>query len=261
VNYYPFHIGDYVSATRHLSWEEDAAFRRLLDTYYTTEKAIPTDFRQACRLVMAQTESQREAVQTVLSEFFELTDSGWINKRADAEISAMKEKQQKQRDKANKRWANAATDNAAMPQHEKSDAVASKNDADAMPPTPTPTPTPTPRNRNTTPAPSAWVSSSELISDGLPESLAGEWLAHRKAKKAKLTALAWAGFKAEASKAGWTVEEAVRKALFRNWTAFEADWVGNASTFARDGPANRQASIEARNKAAGEEWLRQEGVV
>ena len=33
------HIGDYLSATRHLSWEEDAAFRRLLDTYYSTEKA------------------------------------------------------------------------------------------------------------------------------------------------------------------------------------------------------------------------------
>ena len=25
MNYYPFHIGDYVSATRHLTWDEDAA--------------------------------------------------------------------------------------------------------------------------------------------------------------------------------------------------------------------------------------------
>ena len=40
MNYYPFHIGDYLSATRHLSWEEDAAYRRLLDTYYTTEKPV-----------------------------------------------------------------------------------------------------------------------------------------------------------------------------------------------------------------------------
>jgi uncharacterized protein YdaU (DUF1376 family) len=140
LNYYPFHIGDYVSATRHLSWEEDAAFRRLLDTYYTTEKPIPADMRQACRLVMAQTDSQREAVQTVLAEFFEATELGWINKRADAEIAAMKEKQQKQRDKANKRWGNAKQEGAAMPRHEELDATASKSDADAMPPTPTPTP-------------------------------------------------------------------------------------------------------------------------
>ena len=140
INYYPFHIGDYVSATRHLSWEEDAAFRRLLDTYYTTEKPIPLDHRQACRLVMAQTESQREAVRTVLEEFFEQTPDGWVNKRADTEIEAMREKQQKQRDKANKRWGSAKGGNSALPRHEASDATASKSDADAMPPTPTPTP-------------------------------------------------------------------------------------------------------------------------
>jgi hypothetical protein len=129
-----------------LSWEEDAAFRRLLDTYYTTEKPIPADLRQACRLVLAQTESQREAVRVVLEEFFDLTESGWVNKRADNEIASMKEKQEKQRDKANKRWKGAA----AVPQQGVIDAAASVIDADAVPPTPTPTPTPTP-NKPPTP--------------------------------------------------------------------------------------------------------------
>lgn len=145
MNYYPFHIGDYLSATRHLSWEEDAAYRRLLDTYYTTEKALPKELRAVCRLVLATTDGQREAVETVLREFFELTDEGWINRRADGEIVAMREKQQKQRDKANKRWQKpeSADGNApAMPRHESGDAMASKSDANAMPPTPTPTPTP-----------------------------------------------------------------------------------------------------------------------
>jgi len=143
VNYYPFHIGDYLSATRHLSWEEDAAYRRLLDTYYTTEKALPADLRAVCRLVLATTESQREAVRVVLDEFFELTSAGWVNTRADAEIEAMREKQQKQRDKANKRWHKPETEHgnaSAMPQQAKQDAAASKSDANAMPPTPTPTP-------------------------------------------------------------------------------------------------------------------------
>ena len=147
VNYYPFHIGDYLSATRHLSWEEDAAYRRLLDTYYTNEKPLPADLRAVCRLVLAQTEAQREAVRVVLEEFFELTDAGWVNGRADAEILAMREKQQKQRDKANKRWAKPLTESGkapAMPRHEDSDAAASIPHADAMPPTPTRTPTPTP---------------------------------------------------------------------------------------------------------------------
>ena len=48
--------------------------------------------------------------------------------------------------------------------------------------------------------------------------------------------------------------------LMADWQAAWRTWVGNAATFARAGPTNRQASIEARNKAAGEEWLRQEGL-
>ena len=143
MNYYPFHIGDYASKTRHLSWEEDTAYRRLMDVYYTTEKPIPLDVRQACRLVMAQTEAQREAVRTVLQEFFEETENGWINARVERELVAMREKQNKQREKANKRWhkPEAEPGNAAA---SKTDAAASKTHAEAMPPTPTPTPTPTP---------------------------------------------------------------------------------------------------------------------
>ncbi len=155
MNYYPFHIGDYLSATRHLSWEEDAAYRRLLDTYYTNEKPLPIEVRAVCRLVLATTEGQREAVKVVLEEFFDLTPDGWRNSRADAEIAEMQVKQQKQRDKANAMWekrravtgTSTAPEHAsapALPQQGKSDAAASKLDADAMPPTPTPTPTPTP---------------------------------------------------------------------------------------------------------------------
>lgn len=99
MNYYPFHIGDYLSATRHLTWTEDAAYRRLLDTYYTTEKPLPSELRAVCRLVLATTDEQREAVQVVLSEFFELTSAGWINVRADAEINSMRVKQSAQEDK------------------------------------------------------------------------------------------------------------------------------------------------------------------
>ena len=147
MNYYPFHIGDYVSATRHLSWEEDAAYRRLLDTYYTTEKPLPAELRSVFRLVLAATEAQREAVRVVLEEFFELTDEGWTNSRADAEIAEMRVKQQKQRDKANKRWQSRKQEPGiapALPRHAEADSTASKGGADAMPPTPTPTPTPTP---------------------------------------------------------------------------------------------------------------------
>lgn len=93
MNFYPFHIGDYASATRHLTWDEDAAYRRMLDVYYTSEAPLPADTKKICRLVVATTKVQRDAVQSVLNDFFECTDAGWVNRRADAEIAAMREKQ------------------------------------------------------------------------------------------------------------------------------------------------------------------------
>jgi uncharacterized protein YdaU (DUF1376 family) len=95
MNYYPFHIGDYISATRHLSWEEDAAFRRLLDLYYLRESPIPADVHEAARLVrMSQ---HVECVESVLRELFFLTPEGWRNSRCDAEIERMRDKQAKAR--------------------------------------------------------------------------------------------------------------------------------------------------------------------
>ena len=97
MNYYPFHIGDYASATRHLSWDEDAAYRRLLDVYYTHEKPIPD--AKVIRFTGAQTKSQREAVATVLSEFFVLGEEGWRHERCDSEIDSMRVKQAMQEEK------------------------------------------------------------------------------------------------------------------------------------------------------------------
>jgi uncharacterized protein YdaU (DUF1376 family) len=227
VNYYPFHIGDYLSATRHLSWEEDAAYRRLLDTYYTTEKPLPADLRSVCRLVLAQTDTQREAVRIVLEEFFELTEFGWINHRADVEIDAMRDKQQKQREKANKRWQKPREElgNApAVPQHTKDDAAASNTNADAMPPTPTPTPTPTPVNVNTKSAP-RFDAQAHLSSLGVCEGVARDWLAQRKTLKAAATETAIAGIQSEAMKAGVTLERALAECCSRGWRGFKAEWL------------------------------------
>ncbi|MDR3015214.1 MAG: YdaU family protein [Delftia acidovorans] len=247
MNYYPFHIGDYVSATRHLSWDEDCAYRRLLDTYYTTEGALPAELRAVCRLVLATTTEQREAVEIVLKEFFELTEAGWVNSRADKEIEVMRGKQEKQRERANKRWAkkpeggdeqapsntgngngstgaSAGDEHAAMPRHEESDATASEVHANAMPPTPTPTPTPTPintpsnegvtRKRSTTPARPADV----------PDNVWNDFLAVRKAKRAPLTDTALEGIAREAAKAGLSLADAIAYCCEAGWQGFNAGW-------------------------------------
>jgi len=219
MNYYPFHIGDYVSATRHLSWEEDAAYRRLLDTYYMTEKPLPAELRAVCRLVLATTESQREAVAVVLEEFFESTPEGWINTRADQEIAAMREKQHKQREKANKRWhkPEAAPGNAtASP----TDAAASKADADAMPPTPTPTP-------NTSSLRSEVATRKRATSrpGDVEEQTWSDWLALRKAKRAPVTDTVVEEARKEAGLAGLTLDAFLRVWCVRGSQGLRADWL------------------------------------
>ena len=109
MNYYEHHLGDYAAATAHLSWDEDMAYQRLMRAYYRTEKPIPADIKAACRLVRADSRSQRDAVASVLREFFELLDDGWHQRRCDAEITRYRDKQAKASRSANARWATKPT--------------------------------------------------------------------------------------------------------------------------------------------------------
>lgn len=123
MNFYTFHIGDYTSATGHLSWDEDMAYRRLIEAYYIREEPIPLEPRAVYRLARASTEEQRHAVDVVLSEFFQRTDRGFVHHRCEEEIAAARAKKERASENANKRWKNAVAS--------KSDAVALKNDAKA----------------------------------------------------------------------------------------------------------------------------------
>lgn len=87
MNYYPFHIGDYAKDTAHLSMIEDGAYRRLLDLYYVSEKPLPADKQRIHRLARALTKQEKQAIDTMLSEFFTLTDEGWTHARCDGEIA------------------------------------------------------------------------------------------------------------------------------------------------------------------------------
>ena len=97
MNYYKHHIGDYDSATAHLSWGEDMAYTRLLRLYYRREGPLPVDFKQICRLIRAG-KKEEPFVQVVLEEFFILEDDGWYNSRADEEISQSQSRSEKNRE-------------------------------------------------------------------------------------------------------------------------------------------------------------------
>jgi len=105
LNYYEHHLGDYLRDTAHLSMLEDGAYRRLLDAYYIRESALPTELRDVFRLVRAQTKQDREAVETVLREFFEATPEGWKHSRCEREVARFQDKQRKAKASAEARWS------------------------------------------------------------------------------------------------------------------------------------------------------------
>jgi uncharacterized protein YdaU (DUF1376 family) len=89
MHFYKFHIGDYMSHTRHLSHYEDLAYRRLLDFYFLHEQ--PIKHRDAARHIGMR--DHEEDVLTVLNEFFLSTENGFINVRADKEIAEFRKHQ------------------------------------------------------------------------------------------------------------------------------------------------------------------------
>lgn len=100
MHYYQFHIGDYMSHTRHLSLMEDLAYRRLLDFYFLHEQ--PIKHRDIARQIGMREHEQD--VLTVLNEFFLSTEDGFVSPRADKEIKQYKEFSEAGKRGAAKRW-------------------------------------------------------------------------------------------------------------------------------------------------------------
>ena len=76
------------------------------------------------------------------------------------------------------------------------------------------------RNKNTR----ARSGSADLLPD-VPENVAADYIAIRKAKKAPLTSTAVDGLRREAERAGMSLADVLRLCCERGWIGFKADWV------------------------------------
>ena len=199
MHYYQFNIGDYASHTRHLDLLEDLAYRRILDLYYLHERPLNGD----ATLVAKQIGMRDEAalVRDVLNEFFEKTDEGYVNARADKEIAHYQSKieQASRAGKASaERRLNARSTDVQL--NNKQETINIKQET---------------KKKATVVA----------TPEGVSQSVWDEFVAHRKAKKAKVTELVIQGIAKEATKAGWSLEDALKETIVRNWQSFKAEWV------------------------------------
>ena len=192
MNYYQFHIGDYISHTRNLSLLEDLAYRRLLDEYYLHEQPLVTGVEALARQIGMRDHATE--IKFVLECFFELTDAGWVNSRADREISKYREYAEAGKRGAAKRWGGYSPPNAEPMQTINHKPITNKKNIYATP-------------------------------DGVSESVWQDFVILRKSKKAAITQTAINGLEREAKKAHLSLEAALRMCCERGWIGFKADWV------------------------------------
>lgn len=102
MHYYQFNIGDYSARTAHLSPIEDLAYRRMIDLYVKNESPLPKKVEEIARLTRLR--GHEESIKIVLSDFFTLTKSGWVDETIQQIVDKYKEKSEKAKKSAKARW-------------------------------------------------------------------------------------------------------------------------------------------------------------
>lgn len=86
MNYYQHHIGDFNNATRCLTRVERSVYRDLIELYYDKEGPLSGNIKFLQKLVLAVSDEEKEALNTVLEMFFTYEDDQFRNSRCDSEI-------------------------------------------------------------------------------------------------------------------------------------------------------------------------------
>ena len=198
MHYYQFNIGDYQSHTSHLSETEDLAYRRMLDWCYLHEKPLPVDPEEISRLVRMRTHS--ESIAIVLEEFFVNQNEGWFSERVNKEIQHYRDKIEKAskagKASAQQRFNGRSTDVQPTNNHK-------------------------PITNNQEPVKKEKIEAPAGVT---PETWAA-FVQQRKTKKAQITQLVLDSIAKQASLASWSLEDALKEIVVRNWTSFNAEWV------------------------------------
>lgn len=218
----PMYWADYVADTRHLSRDEHGGYMLLIAHYWHTG-SLPDDDDRLARITLCQSQCEWQRLKLVLQPFF---DDGWRHKRIDAELSKSAEAYKKRQLASEKghaaRYGKAAN---AMPkavplacQSQSQSQILSSNEDN--------------KPREATPL--------AILSECLTEQTAKDLIAHRQAKRTKLTPRA-ARELVKAFRDYGDPEAAAAEMMLRGWTGFKPDWMRNA----RAGPSQKIDAITA----------------
>lgn len=88
MNYFEFYPGDYMRDTADLSPTEHGCYLLLMCSYYSTERALPSEYDALYRISHAHSKIEQVALRSVVERYFSIGDDGLRhNLRADQEIA------------------------------------------------------------------------------------------------------------------------------------------------------------------------------
>lgn len=87
MNFYPHHIGDFNNATRHLTRVERSVYRDAIELYYDQEMLLSVDIKRLQKKLLCRSDEEKQALNDILDEFFDLQDDGYFHERCDSEIT------------------------------------------------------------------------------------------------------------------------------------------------------------------------------
>jgi uncharacterized protein YdaU (DUF1376 family) len=214
MHYYPHHIGDYKSATMHLSNEEDLAYRRLLEMYYDTEQYIPLETQWVARRLRVGTDT----LTSVLKDYFVETEKGWKHLKCDqviADYHEMAEKNRRNGKLGGRPKANKHADVNPVGSQSVASGIpeATHSKANQEPITKT-------NNQD-----KKTVATKVACPKSVDQQVWDDWLAIRRAKKLPLTETAWKQILAEIDKSGFAVDVVIKECCLRGWAAFKVAWL------------------------------------
>jgi hypothetical protein len=175
-----------------------------------------------------------EALNTVLSDFFQKTEDGWRNSKCDLVVREYHEMADKNRRNGMK---------GGRPKSNKQEALnplGSQSDSSGMPMETHSKANQEPITSNHKPKPQK-KAPAVLCPAGVEAKVWSDWLEIRKAKNLPLTETAWKQLMVECQKANLTVDAMIKECCLRGWAAFKAAWwerENKESTFKTQGDRN-----------------------
>jgi uncharacterized protein YdaU (DUF1376 family) len=253
MHYYKHNIGDYRRDTAHLTLLEHGVYRQLIDLYYLQESAIPNETEWVMRRLCARTDEEQNAVHSVLSDFFELTENGYVHGRCDKELAEYGEK--KVTNKVNGQLGGRPKKTQSVISENQEESESKANETLTI----NHKPLTINHNKETTKTKKSHSAKPDDVSD----SVWADFLQIRKAKRAPLTNTAMSAIAAEAQIAGINLQTALEHCCARGWQGFKAEWLQNAKA-AQPGKAETtyQRSMRERwEEATGKRTLDESNVI